>query len=86
MYKIVFVSGLDKELKKIPKADQKRIIKKIETLSDNPFPEGCKALQGSLSGYHRIRCGWYRIVYEVNKEQITILIVKIGHRSHIYEM
>jgi mRNA interferase RelE/StbE len=85
MYRIVFVSGLDKELKEIPKADQKRIIKKIEALINDPFPSGCKSLQGALAGYHRIRSGWYRIVYHVNREKVTILIVKIGHRGHVYD-
>jgi len=85
VYKIVFVSGLDKELKEIPKVDQKRIMKKIEALTDNPLPAGCKALQGALSGYHRIRSGWYRVVYNVDQEKVTILILKIGHRSSIYD-
>ncbi len=85
MYKIIFVHTLAKELKEIPKADQKRILKKIEDLADNPFPAGCKALQGSLAGYHRIRSGWYRVVYSVDKEKVTIVILKLGHRSHIYD-
>lgn len=84
MYKIIFVSGLHKDLKEIPKADQKRIMKKIEGLANNPFPSDCKALQGVLSGHHRIRSGWYRIVYNVDKEKTNILILKIGHRSSIY--
>jgi mRNA interferase RelE/StbE len=85
MYQIMFVSGLDKELKKIPKADQKRILNKVETLAENPFPSGYKPLQGQLSGYYRIRSGDYRIVYSVNKEKVTILILKIGQRGSIYE-
>lgn len=85
MYKITFVSGLQKDLKEIPKADQKRIVKKIEALADNPFPSGCKVLQGELSGLHRIRSGWYCVVYSVDKEKVTILILRVGHRSGIYE-
>jgi mRNA interferase RelE/StbE len=85
MYKIIFVNNLYKDLKSIPKADQKRILKKVEELANNPFPAGCKSLQGALSGYHRIRSGWYRIVYNVEKETMIILVLKIGHRSTIYE-
>ena len=84
MYKITFVNGLQKDLKEIPKADQKRIMKKIEALTTNPFPSGSKALQGDLFGLYRIRSGWYRVVYSVDKEKVTILILKIGHRSGIY--
>jgi mRNA interferase RelE/StbE len=85
MYQIIFVSGLDKDLKKIPKTDQKRIISKVEALAENPFPSGYKALQGQLSGYYRIRSGDYRIVYTVDNKNVTILILKIGHRGSIYE-
>jgi mRNA interferase RelE/StbE len=85
MYQIIFVSGLDKVLKKIPKADQKRIMNKVEALAKNPFPSGYKPLQGQLSGYYRIRSGDYRIVYSVDKEKVTILILKIGQRGSIYE-
>lgn len=85
MYQVIFVHGLDKDLKGIPKVDQKRIIKKIESLSENPFPSGYKPLQGALSGYYRIRSGYYRIIYSVDKENITVLILKIGHRGSIYE-
>ena len=60
-------------------------MKKIEALSNNPFPSGCKALQGELSGLYRIRSGWYRVVYSVDKETVKILILKIGHRSSIYD-
>ena len=51
MYQILFVSGLEKDLKVIPKIDQKRLMKKIESLAIDPFPPGCKALQGNFSGY-----------------------------------
>jgi mRNA interferase RelE/StbE len=68
MYQILFASGLDKDLKKIPKADQKRIISKVESLAEDPFPSGDKPLQGNLSGYYRIRTGNYRIVYSVDKD------------------
>ena len=85
MYQIIFVSGLDKDLKQIPKADRKRIMKKVESLATNPFPLGYKLLQGNLSGYYRIRSGNYRIIYSVDKEKITILILKIGQRGSVYD-
>lgn len=85
MYHILFAHGLEKDLKGIPKADQKRLMKKIESLAEDPFPPGCKALQGNLSGYHRIRSGCYRVIYNVDKEKVTILVLKIGHRGSIYE-
>lgn len=85
MYKIIFVNDFKKELKKIPISDQKRIMKKIEELSNNPFPDGYKTLKGEFFGFNRIRSGSYRIVYEVDKKMVKVLILKIGHRSCIYD-
>jgi mRNA interferase RelE/StbE len=85
MYQLIFISGLDKDLKKISKADQKRIISKVESLAKDPFPSGYKSLKGNLSEYYRIRSGDYRIIYSVDKEKAIILILKIGHRGSIYE-
>ena len=41
-------------------------------------------LCGTLSKYWRYRVGDYRIVAEIDDENIIILIVKIGHRREIY--
>ena len=51
-------------------------------LADNPFPPGAKQLVGR-SGL-RIRVGDYRVVYEVNKAQLLVLVVQVGHRREIY--
>ncbi len=44
-YRIIFDKDAEKSLKHIPKADQARIIHKIEKLSLNPRPSGVVALQ-----------------------------------------
>jgi len=41
-------------------------------------------LKGEFSGLRRIRIGDYRIVYEVQDEQLVILVIRIGHRRDIY--
>jgi len=40
-----------------------------------------------MSGYddvYRIRVGNYRVIYEIDGKQITIVILKIGHRKEVY--
>lgn len=41
-------------------------------------------LKGDLSGLRRVRVGSYRVVYEVFETQLTILVVRLGHRRDIY--
>lgn len=65
-------------------ADKKllaRILKKIESLADNPR-EG-KALTGNHKGEFSLRVGAYRIVYELNTSGHTIFILTIKHRKHV---
>lgn len=51
--------------------------------SDNPRIYG-KALSSNLAGLWRYRVGDYRIIVEIQDNELTILAVKIGHRSKIY--
>jgi mRNA interferase RelE/StbE len=72
-----------KALKKIPKADQKRIAVKIDSLAEDlPNPDTTK-MKGN-NPFHRIRVGEYRIIYEIQGDILLILVVKIGHRKDIY--
>ncbi len=72
-----------KELQKASKNDRERIIDAIDLLIDNPH---CgKQLKGGLSGLRRIRVGSYRVVYEINDEKATILVLRIAHRQHAYQ-
>jgi mRNA interferase RelE/StbE len=51
-------------------------------LADNPIPPKAKKLSGR-DGY-RIRVGDYRIIYEIQKNILVVLIIDIGHRREIY--
>ena len=82
-YQIAVKKSAAKVLKKIPKSDRKRIIDKIDSLSENlPNPDITK-IKGN-NPFHKVRTGDYRIIYEVQEEVLVILIVKIGHRKDIY--
>ncbi|VEN74672.1 conserved hypothetical protein [Candidatus Desulfarcum epimagneticum] len=82
-YRIEVQRSAAKALKKIPKSDQNRIIKKIDGLSGRlPNPNSTK-MKGN-NPFHKIRVGHYRVIYEIQDEVLLILIVKIGHRKDIY--
>ena len=82
-YRIEVKKSAAKTLKKIPNADRKRIVHKIDSLAENlPDPDTTK-MKGS-NPFHKVRIGNYRIVYEIQDEILLILIVKIGHRKDIY--
>lgn len=81
-YKIYFRKSVQKDFSAIPKKDLKRIINRIDGLGENPRPVGCEKLTGQER--YRLRQGRYRIVYSIQDDELTIWIVKIGHRKDIY--
>ncbi len=72
-----------KDLPSIPKSDVIRILKRIESLARNPFPEGATRLKGREEW--RIRQGSYRILYVVEHTIVTVFVLKVGHRREIYK-
>jgi mRNA interferase RelE/StbE len=82
-YKIYFRKSAAKELDKLPKTALQKVIKKIELLSTEPRPSGSEKLTGQE--FYRIRQGDYRIIYSIQDNELTIWVVKIGHRKDIYK-
>jgi mRNA interferase RelE/StbE len=81
-YRILIKPSASKELDSIPKTDLKRIVKRIQNLSETPRPSGCEKLSGE--DRYRVRQGPYRIVYSINDKSHEVLIVKVGHRREVY--
>jgi mRNA interferase RelE/StbE len=82
-YSLAFKKSVAKDLRNIPNKDVKRILKCIELLCENPRADGCNKLSGQER--YRVRQGVYRIVYEIQDTELTILVVKIAHRSVVYK-
>ena len=84
-WEIKFDSKAEKELKKLDKSAQTRILNYIEErLVRSPLDFG-ENLKEIFHGLRRYRIGYYRLICEIQEEIITILIVKIGHRKNSYK-
>jgi mRNA interferase RelE/StbE len=81
-YKLFFKKSVQKDFDSIPKKDLKRILSRIESLSENPRPKGCEKLTGQER--YRLRQGLYRIVYSIQDDELTVWVVKVGHRKDVY--
>lgn len=81
-FSIQIKRNAQKALAKIPPPFQKNIIDAIYQLAECPYPNGCKKLTGKEAW--RIRIGDYRVIYEINNNQLLIFVIEIGHRKEIY--
>ena len=82
-YRIEIKRSAAKALKKIPKANRKSIVDKIDSLAESPPNPDTTKMKGN-NPFHKVRVGDYRIVYEIQEDVFVILVVKIGHRKDIY--
>lgn len=85
-YNVVFTDKAKKQLKKIDKHIASLIIgwleKNIEGC-ETPRIHG-KGLVENKSGQWRYRIGDYRVLCEINNQEIIVLVLEVGHRREIY--
>jgi mRNA interferase RelE/StbE len=81
-YEIIFTDTSRKQFKKLEKNVQERIIKALERIRIRPEVH-VKKLVGD-PGY-RLRVGEYRVILDIYKDKLIILVIKIGHRKGIYK-
>lgn len=84
---IEYTKTAKQTLSKLDRVTARRIVDYLDNriaLQKDPRVLG-KPLTGILSGYWRYRIGDYRIICEIKNEQITVLVLRIGHRRQVYD-
>jgi mRNA interferase RelE/StbE len=82
-YRIEFRPAAMRELAKLETSTRRRIAAALESLATSPRPPGVEKLKGHDHRY-RVRCGDYRIIYEIEDRVLIILVLRIGHRRQVY--
>ncbi len=81
-YKVFIKRSAAGELEALRRKDRLRVAARIGALAADPRPPGCEKLSGNDK--FRIRQGDYRIVYAVEDDSRTVVVVRIGHRRDVY--
>lgn len=84
-WKIEFSTHADKQLDRIDRTDQQRIVKTLRQIStlDDPRQRG-HALVGDHAGHWRYRIGDYRVIAKLEDGRMVIVVVAVGHRREVY--
>ncbi|MDP2672440.1 MAG: type II toxin-antitoxin system RelE/ParE family toxin [Nanoarchaeota archaeon] len=82
MYSIIFSPLAEKQLKKLDKELQRRILDVLDRIRIRPH-HFVKRLVGSP--YFRLRVGNYRIILDIQNDKLVIVVVELGHRKKIYK-
>ena len=83
-YEIIITKSIQKQLDNLPNNIQERVYEKFSQLAEEPRPDGVVKLKGYDNEY-RIRIGDYRLVYEIQDEQLIVLLVQCKHRRDVYK-
>jgi len=84
MYEILLTKQAAKYLRSLDEGYRNKIKEILEILQINPFSWPYKKIRGETNLF-RIRLGAYRILYEINRLEGKIIILKIDHRSKVYK-
>ena len=81
-FEIVLTDSALKQLKKLDKKLQERIVASLERIRIRPERFVTKLVGDP--GY-RLRVGDHRVIVDIEVEEGTIIVLKIGHRKGIYQ-
>jgi len=85
MWSVTYTADAIKALSGTDPAIAKRIRAKILALAQNPVApnNNVKKLTG-IEGY-RLRVGDWRVVYALKRQILTVVVIRVGHRSEVYK-
>lgn len=78
---IAFSKSAWRRWEKLPETVQEKLRNKLEYYAREPLRYAVK-LSDSKLGSYRFRIGDYRIIFDIDKDTLTIL--DVGHRKEIY--
>lgn len=81
-YRVLLGSSAKKAYERAPSALREKIARAISSLEENPHIG--KSLRGELRGCFTLRAWPFRIIYEIHKKELIVLVLSIKHRKDAY--
>jgi mRNA interferase RelE/StbE len=82
-YRVEVSATAERQLRRLPRTDQVRVVRVIQALAADPRPPGCRKLSGHDDVF-RVRVGRYRILYSIEDRRLVIVVLKVGDRKDVY--
>lgn len=81
-YHVRLKPSAEKAFQKIDKRYRPRILSALLAIAENPYSG--KKLDGERKGEWSYRVWPYRIIYQIYKKDLLIIVIAIGHRQGVY--
>lgn len=87
MYEVVILNSAAKQLRNLDKSVKNRIIAALKQIAENPWSgERLKGDLAAVYSYHLKVAGVeYRIAYQIEEQEIVVVVIQIGTRENFYE-
>jgi len=85
MVKVMFTVEAQSDFMSLPAGMRGRVCTVITRLWSWPDVSGAKPMRKEYAGYFRVRTGDWRVIFYFAEADQAVVIVRIGHRSTIYE-
>jgi mRNA interferase RelE/StbE len=82
-YRIEVSATAERQIRRLPRVDQIRVVRVIQALSADPRPLGCRKLSGHDDVF-RVRIGRFRVLYSIEDRRLIIIVLKVGDRKDVY--
>jgi mRNA interferase RelE/StbE len=82
-YAVALSPAAARQLRKLDPQARRRVQAAIELVAIEPRPPAATQLVGG-GGEWRVRTGDYRIIYEIEDDQLLVLVLTVGHRRDVY--
>lgn len=85
-WQITFEESAKKELLALDRTAQTEIVQYLRNriATDQAPRRFGDPLRKELAGLWKYRIGNYRVICDIKDEEVTVLIIRIGHRSKVY--
>lgn len=82
MYEIELTTDAERQLSKLERQVQERIIANLERIRIRPYSHVIRLVG---SPYFRLRVGDYRVILDIREDKLIIYVIEIGHRKSVYK-
>lgn len=82
MYEIILAKSVEKFIDKLSVADRKRIVLALDKLRIRPESYLVRLVDEKA---YKFRVGDFRLIVDLNKGDLMVLVIKVGHRRNIYK-
>ncbi|UCD92307.1 MAG: type II toxin-antitoxin system RelE/ParE family toxin [Methanobacteriota archaeon] len=80
-FEIIWSDSAVRQLKKLERAIAKRIFDAVTKLEKDPTRWVSRIVN---SPYFRLRVGDFRVIIDIQKRELRVLVLKVGHRRSVY--